>query len=161
MPLGRPQSLVTQRDLELFYEVKQVRQVFDRQEKGQPDPEKLATAMRAASDIVQGMCLTGFTLDNVVQLAAEDYQVKLLCCQIVMGIGAFGQPGLRDADGKNAYQSDWKAAETKLKEIVQAKARLAGEGTVARNANLGARIRPSPQHIFIADTTTGREPGGF
>lgn len=168
MPGGRPSSLVTLRDLELFYDVDKVRQVFDRQQKGQPDPAKLENALETASDIVQGMCLTGFSLDAVVQLAAQDRQVKLLCCRIVMGVGSLGQTGLRDADGKNVYQSDWDKAETKLRDIVKAKAgaRLAAEETVARNANLGARIRPSPQHTFIADTTSGRGggtvgPGGF
>lgn len=163
MPLGRPESLVTRRDLELFYDTTKVRQVFDRQLKGEPDTAKLENALATASAIVQGMCLSGFGLDEVVQLAAQDHHVKLLCCQIVMGVGSLGQTGLRDGDGKNVYQSDWERAEKKLKEIVKAKAgeRFAGEGTVARNANLGARLRPRPQHFFVTDTTTGREPGGF
>jgi hypothetical protein len=109
-----------------------------------------------------GMSLGAFSLEQMTDLASADGQVRLLCCQIVMGIGSLSRPGLLTEQGGNPYVAIQDKAEKKLEAIVKAKAaaRFAAEEQVGPNRKLGVSNRPASRSFF-ASTTDNPEPGGF
>jgi phage gp36-like protein len=149
--------------LELRFGSKVVRDMMDEQRRGQVDPERLEEVLNEATDICAGLCLPGFTLDQLRDLAAVDYHVRGLCCDIAIGIAARARPGLLDASGKNPYLNLQDRAEKRLQAIVQARAaRFAGEEQVSVNRKLGCEVnRPSALPVFAGTTNDPVGPGGF
>ncbi|MEE9395173.1 MAG: hypothetical protein V3W41_22000 [Planctomycetota bacterium] len=160
---GQP-HLITQRQVELRYGSKIVRDYFDGDRGGQADPEKVEEALGEASDVIRGLLLPGFpSLDHQQNLITRDRAVQGYCCAVFMGVAARRKASLLDANGENVHTKLSDKAEKKLKELAAANQRRGGrEPEVGNNAKVGVSANREPiPSVFQATAARPGGPGGY
>lgn len=159
---GQP-HLITQRMVETRFGSKVVRDYLDGDRSGQADPVKVEEILGEASDVIRGLMMPGFSLQQLTDLITRDRAVRGYCCSIFMMVAAQQKPALLDENGENAFTKLGGRGEKKLKEIAAADQRRGGrEEETGNNRKIGVSANRNPiPSVFQATKNNPRGPGGF
>lgn len=117
-----------------------------------------------ATQTALGLLKPGFSREQVAAMVETDFALRGLILDIAADVMARRRSEFLDGDGKTPYSGIRDAAETRLKEIADAEARLDGEQDAGSNQKLAVRTNIDRQTyplVFPPSSSDPRGPGGF
>lgn len=117
-----------------------------------------------ATQVAEGLLKPAFTLEQMKAMVEIDFAFRGLMLDIAADVMARRRPENLDKDGNTPYTGVRNAAETRLKEIAKAEARLIAEETTGPNRKLQARTnidRTTYPLTFPPSSNDPVGPGGF
>jgi len=155
-------ALITRAQLERRFGPRTVAQYVDDDGDEQADAATMEDVLESASQCAEGALGHGFGQAQIQKLVDNDAHVRGLICDIAADEMSRRRPEHFDEQGTGPYTAIRKAAELKLKDIGQAKARARGEQQAGPNNVITTKVSVDPPCLQFARTKehpNGR--GGF